>query len=141
MTMTFGEVYSFEDQGQLGHIQFHTVLVARIAGQMKLPGFEAFVPQAIPTLIPIQSLDSIPTPVEEDKQIAAQRILVRHRLGRGGQPIKTSSHIRGLHTDKNPNRSPPGQHVAPKRDTRVETPSASKFLRSRNCVRLGRMIS
>jgi len=139
--MALGKVDPFENQRQLGQVPFYTVLILSGTGKRKLSGFETFVPQAIPTRIPVQNLDPIPTPIEEDKQMAVQRVLMRHRLGRGGQPIEASPHIRGGHTDKNPNRPPPGQHGAPNRDTNVETPWGSKFCRSRTWVRLGRTIS
>jgi hypothetical protein len=55
--------------------------------------FELLVPNAKTVLIPEQDLDSVPLAVEEQEQVARQRILIEYRLSKAHQRVDAVAHL------------------------------------------------
>ena len=71
-------------------------------GKLKCAGLQPFVPNAKPILIPEQDLDSITITIEEQEQVARQRILIEDLLSLAHQAIEAIAHLRRRHTEEDP---------------------------------------
>ena len=87
---------------QLGIGQFDTVLVALELRELKRAGLQPLVENAEPVTIPKQDLDAIATPVEEQKQVTRQGILIEDRFRLAHQMIEAVVHLRGRRAEENP---------------------------------------
>ena len=62
----------------------------------------ALVPNAEAVLIPKEDLEMIARAIEEEKQIARQRVLLKDLLHTPHEAIETVMHIRGRRAQENP---------------------------------------
>jgi hypothetical protein len=70
--------------------------------QLKNSNLEALVPDAKAICVPVQNLDPVPLPIEEQKQVAGQRVLVKNLLGQAHQVIEAELHLDRSKADKDP---------------------------------------
>jgi hypothetical protein len=87
---------------QLGRVQFDALLVADSGWQLKRAGLQSLVPDAKPVAISEQDLDPIPFTVQEQEQVARQRVLLERLLGQAHQAVEAVSHTRGRRAQKDP---------------------------------------
>jgi hypothetical protein len=51
-------------------LKFDGLFAARCTWQLKRPGLESLVPDAVTVLIPIQNLDPVAPPIQEQEEMA-----------------------------------------------------------------------
>jgi hypothetical protein len=78
------------------------LLVADSGWQLKRAGLQSLVPDAKPVAISEQDLDPIPFTVQEQEQVARQRVLLERLLGQAHQAVEAVSHTRGRRAQKDP---------------------------------------
>ena len=76
-----------EEHGQLRRLEFDTVLGDRI-GQLEGASFESFVPDRQPVAVKVEDLDPIPAAVEEEEEMAGQRVLPKALLDQSGETVE-----------------------------------------------------
>jgi hypothetical protein len=76
-----GKIDAAQQHRQLRIVELDALLVARGSWQLKAADFQSFVPDAQAIAIPKQDLDAIATTVDEQEQMAGERILLEDVLG------------------------------------------------------------
>jgi hypothetical protein len=76
-----------EEHGELRGLEFDAVLGYR-GGQLEASSFESFIPDRQPVAVKVEDLDSIPAPVEEQEEMAGQRILPKALLDQSRETVK-----------------------------------------------------
>jgi hypothetical protein len=76
-----------EEHGQLRGLEFDTVLGDGIR-QLEGARFESFVPDRQPISVKVEDLDPIPAAVEEEKEMAGQRVLPKALLDQSGETVE-----------------------------------------------------
>ena len=89
----FEQIYSFQYPGQHGNIDFQRRLARRSFEFFKRSLFETFVPYAKTGAVPEQYFAFVAEFVEEDKQMAAERIFEHKTFCQHRKLIKSATHI------------------------------------------------
>ena len=70
------QVHPLEHQAEIAGIHLHMARpTLRLQREVEGPALEPLVEQQIPRAVPDQQLDPVPSPVQEDEQMAVQRVL------------------------------------------------------------------
>ena len=94
------EVDPREEHCELRRLEFDAVLGNRI-GQLEGARFKSFVPDREPISIKVEDLDPISATVEEQEEMAGQRVLPKAFLDQPGETVETFAEIRGPGTKEN----------------------------------------
>jgi hypothetical protein len=87
------QIEAAEQSVQLALVQFDALLVLGNAWQLKGSRLQAFVPNAEAILIPEQDLDPIAITIEEEEQMARQRILDENLFRLAHQAVEAIAHL------------------------------------------------
>jgi hypothetical protein len=86
----------------LGTVEFDALLTFSRHGQLKHANFKSLIPNAKAVDVPEQNLHPIAPTIEEQEQMARQRVLVKRLLRQTHQTIKTESHLDRRRANKDP---------------------------------------
>jgi hypothetical protein len=96
------QVQAAQQPVQLAIVQFDALLIIANAWELKSAGFQPFVPNAKSILIPEQDFDAIAITIEEQEQVARQRVLIEDLLSLAHQAIEAITHLRRRHAEEDP---------------------------------------
>src|SRR5262249_22405469 len=85
------DINTVEDHLQLAGCQFQADGVGRREVEAAL--LKALVPQAQAVAVPVQHLEPIRPTIEEDKQMARERVTAQLRADQGGEAVKAAAQI------------------------------------------------
>jgi hypothetical protein len=100
---TVSQVNTAQDLRQLRIVEFDALLLTGTLRKLERTCLQPFIPNAETVLIPEQDLDPVPIAVEKQEQVARQRILVEHRLGKAHQGVETILHLYWRRAEKDAN--------------------------------------
>jgi len=98
----FSHFYALQNQLQIRSDQIspaQRVLSGRLGPHPELSLLQAFAPKAEARGLEIERLHLVFTPIDEDKIVAAERIMPELIFNLGSQPVKGSTHIGRLRTE------------------------------------------
>ncbi len=81
------ELDSGEDHGEFRGLEFDAAASGG-ARDLEGSGFESLVPEGQPISIKVEDLDPIPTAVDEEEEMAGQRVLSKALLDQSGETVK-----------------------------------------------------
>src|SRR5438874_2345882 len=94
------QVDAGEEHGQLRRLQFDPVLDAGL-GQLEGADLESFVPDGQAVAVEVEDLDPIPATVEEEEEMAGQRVLAEAFLNQARKAVEALAEVGRPCTEEN----------------------------------------
>ena len=97
---TVSQVQPTQQSVELGTVEFDALLAFGRDGHLKNANLKPLVPNAKTVDVPEQNLDPVTPAIEEQEQVARQRVLVKRLLGHAHQSIEAEIHPDGRCANK-----------------------------------------
>jgi hypothetical protein len=96
------QIHSFQQLTELVAIELDALVTFCGHWQLENANLQSLVPDAKTVHVPEQNLDPVPLAIEEQEQVAGQRVLVKGLLRQAHQRIEAELHPDGSEADKDP---------------------------------------
>jgi hypothetical protein len=97
------KLYSAQEQGQLSRIEPQLLIARSMPRDFVRATLQALVKDREPVSVPPEQLDSVATPIQEEKQVSVEHVAVEHSLDGRAESIKSLAQVHGLDCHKHLN--------------------------------------